>query len=356
VPIRLSRRGLLTAGALSLLGPQAVAYAGFRLVRRVAGAPQSPAVITLPDGYTLQNSTPSRGEYLAFVRGERNDAGIAVSVTWPGQFVEHVIAGERHLPFDRERSDPFTVTFTLPIWRASVTADSPTVQVWSYLSNPAGTGLYWHIEHNDPDRAAGYWATAAWPAVEAQTVITYMVASKAILDDAGLVERARQRNHFFALMGFETNNPLHQDNPPHWHLAYYPGPTMSAAKATVPHFWIDNQGRTFYNGQDVQGSGRTPYRVDQPAPILDASGGVILTTTIRAGGGLDLDPPDGPRYSMLPPEAGIVRVLRDGADWRLVAATDDVREGLTVTEATGPDGFHELRQYRYDPLTGPLAG
>lgn len=384
--IRLTRRTLLAAGAYALTGAAgadadaaadaadpapaadaagvdaaAAAYAGFRLVADVPGEPSTPEVV-LPPGYApvpgAQYTAASRAEFLQFVQGPPAAGGIPVSVRWPGRRIATVIAGERRLALTPDPADPYRVGFRLPVVRTSAAADSPTVQVWSHLSAPA-TGLYWHVEHNDPDRAAGYWARVAWPAVQTAAVVSYMAAAEAVLRDSGLIAQARERRHFFALMGFETNNPLHQDNPPHWHLSYYPGPTMGAARATVPHFWIDAQGRTFYNGQDVQGGGRTPYRAGQPAPILDAAGGLVVTTTIRADGGLDIDPPAGPRYSIVSPTGSFgdpLVVERDGLPWRSVRTSDDVREGRLYSAIRGFERrpVAEVRTRRYDPLTGPL--
>lgn len=362
MPHRLTRRTLLASAGAALLpaelatpaglspGFAAAAYAGVRVVRRVPGEPGAgPEEIVLPDGYSLvagsQYEALSRAEWLRFVTGPASSAGIPVSVRWDGELIEAVITGERRLDFGRDRSDPFRIGFTLPVTRSSPGADSPTVQVWSHLSAPS-TGLYWHIEHNDANRAAGYWASHAWPENEAAGVITYMSAAREVLEDAGLVAEARRRGHFFALMGFETNNPMHQDNPPHWHLSYYPGPTMSAAKATVPHFWVDADALIFYNGQDVQGSGRAKYYVGDHAPIFDAEGGLVLTTTIRSDGGLDLDPPEGAQYSILP--SGLI--LRGGEPWRRVGTADRVRTGEMDIQVDD-----ELRHYRYDPLTGVLT-
>ncbi|MBM2618465.1 hypothetical protein JIG36_23190 [Actinoplanes sp. LDG1-06] len=133
---------------------------------------------------------------------------------------------------------------------------------------------------------------------------------------------------------------------------------MGAAKATVPHFWVDKQGRTFYNGQDVQGSGRRPYRAGQPAPIRDAEENLVVTTTIRTDGGLDITPPAGPRYSIVSPTGdftGAVLILRDDDLWRTVTTSDDVVAGRLTTDVRGITG--KPRQHRdlpYDPLTGVL--
>jgi hypothetical protein len=157
-------------------------------------------------------------------------------------------------------------------------------------------------------------------------------------------------------MGFETNNTLHADNPPHWHLAYYPGLDYAAPRAHVPHFWLDNTGKTFYNGMDVQGEGRSRYYAGDPAPIEDVQGNLIVTLTIRADGGLDLQAPDGPKYEITGDFPNRVTVRRDGLPWRWFTSVDQVDIGaLATVEGDGDDGpIRERIVYWYDPLTGEI--
>jgi len=349
--------------ALLLVSPQAAApaeptaYASFRVVRAEPGEPAVPE-ITLPAGYTPVAGTnyqvASRAEYYTFVSGPRSTA-VEIAVRWPGERVAAVVTGDTRLALTQDAADPERVTFRLPVTATSASAAQPTLQVFSYPSGATSSGVYWRIEHNDPDRAAGYWAGVPWPAGEAKASINYLVATEAILQDSGLAAEARRRGHFFALMGFETNNLLHVDNPPHWHLAYYPGLTFGAAKAHVPHLWMDAQGRTFYNGMDIQGQGRSKFYVGDPAQIHDAEGNLVVTLTIRADGGLDIDPPAGPRYSITADGGRFdrsVRVLRDGQPWRWLTSYDDVQQGALVTTVLAETW--QATVYRYDRLTGVI--
>ncbi|MDP9792250.1 hypothetical protein J2S43_000762 [Catenuloplanes nepalensis] len=334
----------------------ATAYGGFRVVRASPGTPSTP-VVSLPGGYeVMSGATASRAEFFAFVRGPSATA-VTVTVSWPGQWITDVISGKAHVPVEHDAADPFTVRFPIPVTGASVNQN--TLQVYSYPSGSTATGVYWRIEHNDPDRVAGPWTSVAWPGNQAASVINYMVAANLVLQDSGLAAEARRRGHFFALMGFETNNPLHPDNPPHWHLSYYPGLTFGAAGAHVPHFWVDAAGRTFYNGMDVQGRGRGRFYVGDPAEIRDPAGALIITMTIRADGGLDLRGPDGRAYSITSAGGDFgaeVRVLRDGAGWRWVRSGDSVTGGVLVTHVggLGTEAFHQTLVYRYDRLTGTI--
>ncbi|WP_422770926.1 hypothetical protein ACN28C_30445 [Plantactinospora sp. WMMC1484] len=337
-------------------------YAGFRLVKAIPGEPGTPE-ITLPAGYELvpgaQHQVASRAEYYSFIRGPRREA-VTVTVDWPGSWIGSVVATDTRLPVRRHPGAPYRISFDVPVTWSSANANQATLQVWSILSPSTASGLHWRIEHNDPDRTAGPWTGVAWPAAQAASVINYMVAGEAVLRDSGLVAEARRKGHFFSLMGFETNNVLHPDNPPHWHLAYYPGASRGAPRAHVPHFWVDARGRTFYNGMDIQGQGRSRFHAGDPARIHDLDGNLVVTLTIRADGGLDIDPPAGPRYSITAPDGDFshqVDVARDGVPWRSVVSRDHVKIGVLVIQVRehGTVRPHRTTVHRYDALTGVLT-
>lgn len=360
----LSRRTVLagaSAAGLALALPgtaaaQQLAYAAFRVVRVRPGEPARPE-ITLPDGYEIlpgsQYSVASRAEYYTFVRGPRAE-GIDVRVTWPDVPVCAVVHQETRLPLRRHGDG---VGFTLPMTQASADANQPTLQVWSFPD--VSPGMDFRIEHNDPDRVAGPWTSVAWPAGQVRSVVHQLIAAHLIWQDSGMTARAAAKGHRFVLMGFETNNTLHADNPPHWHISYNSGPNFNA-KTHNPHFWLDADGRTFYNGMDVTGLGRFKYYAGDPAPVYDfvgdANGGrgdLVVTFTIREDGGLDIAPPEGPAYAIAAGQDGTlleeVSVLRGGEPWLRVATQDLVKLGVLVVEAGS-----RREVLRYDPLTGVL--
>lgn len=371
----LSRRALLAG--LPALGLSAAlpgtahadptAFAAFRVVRGRPGEPGTPEIV-LPAGYEIvpgaNHSVASRAEYYTFVRGPRTPEGIEVTVRWPDTPVEAVVHQDtrlrlRHLPGERD-----AYSFTLPLAQPSIDANQPTLQVWSRPD--VSPGMDWRIEHNDPDRVAGPWTTVPWPAGPVRSVIHQLVAAHTILRAAGLVEVAAAKGHRFVLMGFETNNTLHADNPPHWHISYNSGADFNAPTHN-PHLWLDSAGRNFYNGMDVTGLGRLKYYVGDPAPLYDfvgdANGGrgdLVVTLTLRADGGIDFTPPQGPGYAIAAGRNGDlveeVTVLRDGEPWLRVETDDRVRHGLLVVRVTGLRDRTESRTrvHRYDRLTGVL--
>jgi hypothetical protein len=367
----LSRRTLLagaSAAGLALALPttaaaQQLAYAAFRVVRARPGEPAQPQ-ITLPAGYEIlpgaNYSVASRAEYYTFVRGPRAD-GIEIQVDWPDVPIRAVVHQETRLALTRRRGG---VTFTLPMTQTSADANQPTLQIWS---NPViAPAVYYSIEHNDPDRVAGPWKTVAWPEGETRSVIHQLIAARAIFTDSNMPEVAAAKGHRFALMGFETNNTLHADNPPHWHISYNSGPNFNA-KTHNPHLWLNSEGGNFYNGMDVTGMGRLKYYVGDPAPIYDfigdannGRGNLVVTITIREDGGLDIAPPEGPTYAIAAGRNGNlldeVTVLKDAEPWLRITTKDLVKLGVLTVRTDGlqthTDNHCEI--IRYDPLTGVL--
>lgn len=375
MPGSFTRRTLLagaSAAGLSLALPgvapgQDVAYAAVRVVRVRPGEPDRPE-ITVPAGYEIvpgaRYSVASRAEYYTFVRGPRSAAGIEVGVRWPGVAVETVINQNQHLAIRRDSADPGQLRVTVPMALASANANQPTLQVWSYPD--ISPGMYWRIEHNDPDRVAGPWTTVPWPAGQVRSVVHQLVAAHLIWRDSGMVDTAAAKGHRFVLMGFETNNTLHPDNPPHWHISYNSGPDFGSPTHN-PHFWIDANCRNYYNGMDVTGLGRLRYYVGDPAPVYDfvgdANGGrgsLVVTFTLREDGGIDVQPPDGPGYAIAAGRSGDlldeVTVLRGGAPWLRVTTTDHVRFGVLPIRVDGllDSADSRFTVLRYDRLTGAL--
>ncbi|GAA2120473.1 hypothetical protein [Streptomyces synnematoformans] len=345
-----------------------VAYAAFRLVRLRPGDPAVPEV-TLPDGYEFlpgdRYHVASRAEYYSFVRGPAAPGGIEVSVRWPGVPVAAVVHMDTRLRLRRDRADRHRFAFTLPVTRPSADANQPTLQIWSHPD--VSPGMYYKLDHNDPDRVAGPWTTVAWPATEARSQLHQLVAAHRILVDSGLKATAAGKGHRWFVAGFETNNTLHADNPPHWHISYNSGPDFGSPTHNT-HFWLDADARNFYNGMDVTGLGRLRHYVGDPARLYDFAGDandgrgeLVATMTIREDGGLDIAPPAGPAYAIAAGRDGTlaeeVTVERAGRPWLRVATEDHYRVGVMTVRTRGlrHPADSDVTVLRYDPLTGVLA-
>jgi hypothetical protein len=352
--------GILAAVLLVATGPAAaggrpLSYASIRVVRETPGEPSKPE-ITLPEGYELHTEgnyeVASRGEYYVFLKGPKGTARRAL-ITWDVP-IKAVIHGNTRLKLDRAGEQVYRCD--IPVEAESLRAAWPSLEVHSHLNEK---DLSVRIEHNHPDRAAGYYAERPWVAGPAQAALNFIFASREILRDWGVHhEIAEAGLGRIALMGFESNNPLHGDAPAHWHLIYYlPGNDGSK----IPHFYMEDDGRVTSNRIDVLGRGvlRTANARD-PMVCKDPQGRVRLAIDIRPDGGVDLGPEPGEwRYSIVAGEGKggftrSVRVLRRGQDWLRVSATNDVDEGVLTVRVERLDEPAERKtdRYFYDPLTG----
>jgi hypothetical protein len=365
-----TRRGFIgTAGAAALayglnasagLAQATTNYGAFRVVRATAGEPTVPE-ITLPSGYSFvpgaQHRVTSRLEHYAYVSGANAPGGVDIEVRWPGVPIAAVVWLDQRLPLTALAADGSAVRFKCPVVGASAVAARETLEIFSYPSNVSGLQI--RIEHNHPDRAVTWWADRPWVAGETRSVINQQFAAFWILVDSGLAAATAARGHFWAIQGFETNNTLHLDNPPHWHFSYVPGSSWSARPVYIPHFWIDARGRNFYNGMDVSGQGRSRHYVGDPAVIRLPDGTPLVTLTIRPDGGVDVDIEGGPRYSIIGDSRGLVDdvwVEKDGRRWLRVTAVDDTVAGRLDVDLVrlGSGVRHERHSWRYDALTGAL--
>ncbi|MEU4425030.1 hypothetical protein AB0F81_30790 [Actinoplanes sp. NPDC024001] len=371
-----TRRALLgaaAAGAILALpvaarAAEPAAFAAFRLVRSQPGEPSVPEIV-LPAGYQFvpgaKYHNPSRADYYTFVTGPSSAEGIEVEAYWPDVPVKAVVYLDSRLAIRPDPADPHRFRFTLPITRTTASANQPTIQIWSYLDQ--SPGMEFILVHNDPDRAAGPWLTVPWPANEVRSQIHQVFAAHTILTASGLKAAAAAKGHRWFVQGFETNNTLHTDNPPHWNLSYNSGPSFSYPTHNS-HLWLNSEADNFYNGMDVTGLGRLKHYVGDPALIYDfatdANGGrgdLVATLTIRADGGVDIAPPTGPVYAIAAGRDGTllqeVTVLRDGQAWLRIETEDRYDRGKTTVRTTGLQADvprRSVQVYRYDPLTGAL--
>jgi hypothetical protein len=349
-------QAVLLFAALPSAEPSA-AYASIRVVREETGAPDKPEII-LPTGYRLHTESnyevASPGEYYVFLEGPPPMAR-NTRVHWPSSRIKAIIQGKKSL--ELRPGDDGDVLCDIPVTAASLRAAWNTLEIHSIYNEEA---LSVRIEHNDPRRRAGYYAGNPWVAGQAKACLHFIFASRQILRDWGIHrEIAAARVGRISLMGFETNNPLHGDSPPHWHWIHY-WPTEPGSQ--VPHFYMDAKGRVTSNAIVILGHEERNLTVKARDPMIfsEPSGRVRMAIDIRPDGGVDIGPKPGEwTYSIVSGEGtddftGSVRVLRRGQPWIRVAADDDVERGILAVRIEPLDGKGDpvVEKYSYDPLTG----
>lgn len=350
--LRTAATASITVAAGAIAGPAAaggVAYAGVRIAKPKPTTATTPT-ITLPDGYSLvvdeNKRFASPWQFYGYIQGPASE-GIPVTISWPGERIDAIVSKGVRVPFATDRRDESQATITLPVTESAV--DPANLRIRSAMSDSAA--LFYQLEHNHPGRAAGVWAAGKWPANEIRAVVNLLIGADRVLRDSGLLAAASRRGHTYYLTGFETYTTLHPDNPPHWHLGYFPGPKDSPG-AYMPHLWLDDSGRIIKNAMDVDGAGRTTYPPGEPAAIKDKKGVVVVTLTVRTDGGLDITPPSGPAYSLTPPPdqtaADGIRITKAEKPWLAISAADDTLAGrLTVRTTRDRPVIHP-----YDRHTG----
>lgn len=345
-------------------------YSLIRIVREQPGEPSKPTIV-LQKPFALHTTGnyewTSRSEYYVYITGPKREAKVVIR--WPGVKVAQVIVGNERLVLHR---DDDKVRVNIPVRHGKLAnlkglaQDAwNTLEVWSFHNDEKNLKI--QIPHNDPDRAAGVYAKQPWVAVQAQSALNFVFAGREVLRDWKLHhELAAEEKSFVELMGFETNNPLHGDAPPHWHLSiFWPNKFQTrTAVMCIPHFYMDSAGRVTSNGFSTYGPPsngesskwhQNSLGPEQPALYKDPSGKVRMVITIRKDGGVDLGPDTKTvRYSIVPSEDGTL-ITRRGKPWRVVRVEDDVKRGvMTVTVTPEQKGNEKPRVeiHRYDPLTG----
>lgn len=109
------------------------------------------------------------------------------------------------------------------------------------------------IEHHDPNRvpSSAYWKSQskggyarADPnalASQAQAAVAWQLAVREVMTDSRYGAISQHFGHVVTTMGFETNNPLHDDHSgrgAHWHLGVTP-----KKKYKTPHLYLKENGR-----------------------------------------------------------------------------------------------------------------
>ena len=334
------------------------AYSAIRVVRESPGEPSKPT-ITVPDKYELVSdgdySFASRGEYYVFIKGKW---GIAkqVKIEWPGERIKAVISGGRRLKL--QSNSPHEVVCDVMIKENSLRQANRHLDIHSHFNEE---DLWFRVEHNHPDRAAGYYVERPWVEGQSKAVLNYMYAVREIFRDWGVHHQIAQRNlGRITIMGFESNNAAHGDSPPHWHLAYY---WPRGIGSQVPHFYVDQYGCITHNRVVVLGRSKDSANelgVNDPMSFVDPNRRIRFACAIRKGGGLYFGPePDRWYYAIVSGEpdtrfVNSVRVLRLGKQWRRIEVVDDVVAGILTCKMSFLQQARDAEEecHYYDYLTG----
>lgn len=267
----------------------------------------------------------------------------------PDCAISAILCEKQSLYFERQGN---LIQFNFEI--SGLTGPTRTLYVHTILREP---GLTLRIEQNHVGRRAGKYKSGDYPATEIAAANHYMFAAREIVRLLNIPQYLNA-NHlgYLLILGFETNNEIHTDYPPHWHLIFrWPNHCGSPA----PHIYLDAKGRMTHNTFYVDGMSGCchEYAPGEWCRFVDMYGHDVCALRIEADGGMSITCPRGPLYRMSAFDSNDgVCVYRDGQYAGQIQTENDTTKGIFsiswVAERTLPYEKSYRETVNYDPLTG----
>lgn len=286
---------------------------------------------------------------------ELTDACLATcSFDTEGKYnVSSVLCEKQSLYFENRNG---VVTFNFEV--SGLTGPTRTLYVHTILREP---GLTLRIEQNNIGRRAGKYREGNYPETEIQAANHYMFAMREIVCALDLPQYLN-RNHlgYLLILGFETNNEIHTDYPPHWHLIYR-WPTHAGSPA--PHLYIASDGRMTENACyiDCMHGAHRDYQQGEWCGFVDPYGHDVCAVRIDADGGMSVTKPGASVYKMsrYTKENGVI-ICKDGHEIGSIRTENNTDTGhfeVTWNSTAKTSAFRTsyTETIDYDPFTGSIT-
>ncbi len=242
------------------------------------------------------------------------------------------------------------LSFTFEI--SGLTGKTRTLYIHTILREP---GLTLRIEQNDIGRRAGaYCQTENYPSIQIEAARHYEFAMREILRMLEVPKHLSAGGlGYILLLGFETNNEVHGDYPPHWHLIFR-WPNFCGSQA--PHIYLDEEGRITHNLMCID---RIPhvrhtYHPGEWCKLVDMYGRPVMQCRVDEDGGMSVSCDDEHIYTMGAYRQEGVTISYCGKRLGLISADNDTQSGI-LRVLWKPDlGNGWTETIRYDPLTGSI--
>lgn len=245
------------------------------------------------------------------------------------------------------------VSFNFEI--SGLTGPTRTLYIHSILREP---GLTLRIEQNNIGRRAGKYREGDYPATEILAANHYMFAMREIVHALDLPQYLnRNQLGYLLILGFETNNEVHTDYPPHWHLIYR-WPTYAGSPA--PHIYLALDGKMTKNVcyVDCHRGCCKDYAPGDWCPLIDPYGHDLCAVRIDEDGGMSVTKPAASIYRMGPYTPEGVTVYKDGQSIGVIHTANDTEVGKFQVRWECPASSSARASYTetisYDPLTGAI--
>lgn len=251
------------------------------------------------------------------------------------------------------KSEDGVVRFNFEI--SGLSGPTRTLYVHTILREP---GVTIRLEQNHPGRRAGIYRQEQYPETQIKAANHYMFAMAEILKQMGIPEYLNSNGlGYMLLLGFETNNEVHGDYPPHWHLIYR-WPKHCGSQA--PHLYLDENGAITHNvcSIDKIAGAKRNHQTNEWCKFVDCYGRDVCAITATEDGGMLVTKPNSDIYRMSHYSDNGVSIWRGEKQIGNVKIDNDADSGrYTVTWTFDhSDGLCSdyTRIIDYDPLTGQL--
>ena len=206
------------------------------------------------------------------------------------------------------------------------------------------------IEHNQETRFVGLYED--YPELQIKAVLHYMFACWEILNISEIASSVSEdKIGHFAILGFETNNALHPDFPPHWHLILrWPYRVGSQA----PHIYVDADGKNIENISSIDGipGFKAEFKPEEWMNLVDMYGESRLAIKVDEDGGYSLKSND-IIYKVSPFKNDKDEVYINNNPLFKLKLTDDSEKGVLIARYEYISKTNHL-EIQYDKYTGKI--
>ncbi len=260
--------------------------------------------------------------------------------------VQDVLCEGKHILYE-ENDEYYIFTFEI----SGFSGKTRTLYIHTLLKEP---GLTLRIEQNDPDRCAGLYRNEPYPEIQICSAQHFVFAMREVLHHLHVPQYLSESGlGYILLLGFETNNEVHGDYPPHWHMIYR-WPNYCGSQA--PHIYIDNTGKMTHNLMCIDQIPlvRHDYQPEEWCAMVDMYGREILRCKINLDGGMSVYRDGFPLYSISPYSDKGISIFCEGKKIGLITVQNDARKGNLVITGTNINEASWQEEIVYDPMIGTI--
>lgn len=258
-----------------------------------------------------------------------------------------ILCEGQHLAISEENGK---INFTFEI--SGLTGKTRTLYIHTILREP---GLTLRIEQNDKSRRAGaYCREEDYPQIQIEAARHYEFAMREMLRMLEVPHRLSEEGlGYMLLLGFETNNEVHGDYPPHWHLIFR-WPNFCGSQA--PHIYLDETGRITHNLMCIDRipNVRHTYQPGEWCRLVDLYGRPVTQCRVNEDGGMSVTCDGIHIYTMSAYQQEGVTISYNGMRLGLLSTENDTKAGILFIHWAPELGNGWTETIRYDPLTGSV--